>query len=53
MSIVYYEAENGKLDGVTVYKNEISGYSGTGYVGRFENPGNSVTVTVEVSQAGM
>jgi len=53
MSIVYYEAENGKLDGVTVYKNEISGYSGTGYVGRFENPGNSVTVTVEVSQTGM
>jgi len=51
--LVYYEAENGKLDGVTVYKNEISGYSGTGYVGRFENPGNSVTVTVDVSQTGM
>ncbi|KAG4098449.1 mannan endo-1,4-beta-mannosidase B [Neocallimastix lanati (nom. inval.)] len=49
---VYYEAENGKLNGVTVYK-DLSGYSGSGYVGRFETAGNSVSVTVEVSQTGM
>ncbi|OUM56310.1 carbohydrate-binding module family 35 protein, partial [Piromyces sp. E2] len=49
---VYYEAENGNLNGVTKY-NELSGYSGTGYVGRFENPGNSVTITITVSKSGM
>ncbi|OUM69138.1 glycoside hydrolase family 26 protein, partial [Piromyces sp. E2] len=50
---VYYEAEDGKLNGVTVFKSDLSGFSGTGYVGRFENPGNSVTVTVDAKENGM
>ncbi|ORX76272.1 mannan endo-1,4-beta-mannosidase C [Anaeromyces robustus] len=49
---LYYEAEDGILDGVTVF-NKHSGYSGTGYVGKFENKGNSVKVKVEVSKTGM
>jgi len=49
---VYYEAEEGKLNGVTVY-SELSGFSGKGYVGRFESPGNSITVTVEAPSTGM
>jgi len=49
---VYYEAEDGKLDGITVFK-ELSGFSGTGYVGKFENPGNKITVTVNVKETGM
>jgi len=49
---VYYEAEDGKLNGITVFK-ELSGFSGKGYVGRFENPGNSVTVTVDAPATGM
>jgi len=49
---VVYEAEDGELEGITVF-DELPGFSGKGYVGRFENPGNKLTITVEVKKTGM
>jgi len=46
---VVYEAEDGELEGITVF-DELPGFSGKGYVGRFENPGNKLTITVEVKK---
>lgn len=43
------EAENGILTGVTVSSSN-SGYSGTGYVTGFDNPGDKVTVSIDVPE---
>ncbi len=45
------EAEDGILTGVTV-STLTSGYSGTGYITGFDNIGDKVTVTVNVTEAG-
>jgi hypothetical protein len=47
-----YEAENGVLTGSLAVQTAVAGYSGTGYVGRFENDGDKVTVTFTLTQAG-
>jgi mannan endo-1,4-beta-mannosidase len=47
-----HEAENGTLTGTVTVQNSVSGYSGTGYVGRFENDGDKVTVAFTLAQAG-
>ena len=47
-----YEAENGILTGSLIVQNSVAGYSGTGYVGRFENDGDKVSVTFTLPQAG-
>jgi mannan endo-1,4-beta-mannosidase len=45
------EAESGQMSGsVSIFKS-LSGYSGTGYVGRFENAGDKLTLTVAVDVA--
>ncbi|MEQ8581552.1 MAG: endo-1,4-beta-xylanase [Marinoscillum sp.] len=45
------EAEDGSLSGTTVGTSR-SGYSGTGYVTGFDNAGDDVVITVNLSQAG-
>lgn len=45
------EAEDGVLSGTTVATTR-SGYSGTGYVTGFDNAGDDVVITVNLSQAG-
>jgi len=48
--IVYLEFEDGDLsDGLTV-ENSVEGFSGKGYVGRFEKAKVSASVTVEVKE---
>ncbi len=47
-----FEAENGTLSGTVTIQSSVSGYSGTGYVGRFENEGDKVTVIFTLAQAG-
>ena len=46
-----YEAENGVLTG-TVTETSVAGYSGTGYVTGFDNDGDKLAVTFDLSQAG-
>jgi uncharacterized protein YjdB len=51
------EAENGTLSGTVAYTGSnatISGYSGTGYVGSFDNTANTdkVTLTINAPSAG-
>lgn len=48
---VILEAKDGTLEGVQVFK-ELNGFSGKGYVGRFETKGNKVTVTLNVEKEG-
>lgn len=47
-----YEAENGTLTGGLSIQTSVAGYSGTGYVGIFENDGDAVTVTFSLAQEG-
>ena len=46
-----FEAENGTLSGVTV-STEVTGFTGTGYIVRFENDGASVTWNATIPAAG-
>ncbi|MET9254132.1 glycosyl hydrolase [Streptomyces sp. NPDC003717] len=47
-----YQAENGTLDGVSV-GTSVSGYQGAGYVEGFDDPGDSLTITVPDSPGGL
>ncbi|NLE34839.1 MAG: T9SS type A sorting domain-containing protein [Bacteroidales bacterium] len=47
-----YEAENGTLTGGLSVQTSVTGYSGTGYVGIFQNEGDAVTVTFSLAQEG-
>jgi hypothetical protein len=49
---VKYEAESGTLTGSVTVQSSVSGFSGTGYVGRFENDGDKVTFTINLAAAG-
>ena len=48
---LHYDAEEGEITGLYI-DNTIPGYSGTGYVTCFENPGDSVRITVHVLASG-
>ena len=45
-----YEAENGTLTGSISVQSSASGYSGTGYVGIFQDEGDRVTVSFALTQ---
>ncbi|MDM8001907.1 MAG: glycosyl hydrolase [Bacteroidota bacterium] len=47
-----YEAENGALTGSVSVMTAAAGYSGTGYVGKFENDGDKVSVAFTLAQEG-
>jgi GH15 family glucan-1,4-alpha-glucosidase len=47
-----YEAEDGVLVGVAVSK-EHPGYTGSGYVDQFDSVGDSVTMTITVTEDGL
>lgn len=47
-----YEAENGVLTGSLAVQTAVAGYSGTGYVGQFENDGDKVTVAFTLAASG-
>ncbi|MBE0667269.1 MAG: hypothetical protein IH593_06285, partial [Bacteroidales bacterium] len=47
-----YEAEAGVLAGTISIQTSVAGYSGTGYVGRFENESDKVTFSITLAQAG-
>lgn len=47
-----YEAENGTMTGSVSVMATVAGYSGTGYVGRFENDGDKVSVAFTLTQGG-
>ncbi|MDY7224696.1 glycosyl hydrolase [Halalkalibacterium halodurans] len=47
-----FEAEDAILNGLTI-KNSEPGFSGTGYVGDFENSSQSVTFQIEAPKAGL
>jgi beta-mannanase len=49
---VKYESENGTLTGTLSVMTSVSGFSGTGYVGRFENDGDMAAVTFSLPQGG-
>ncbi|HUW93530.1 MAG TPA: glycosyl hydrolase [Bacteroidales bacterium] len=49
---VKYEAEAATLSGTITVRNNLTGYSGTGYVGQFENESDKVTFSVSIAQAG-
>jgi hypothetical protein len=46
-----YEAENGILTGSVTVQTTVAGFSGTGYTGLFENEGDMVAVTFNLSPA--
>jgi mannan endo-1,4-beta-mannosidase len=46
------EAENGVRSGSLTIQKNISGYSGSGYVGRFENSSDKLTLSVPVISEG-
>jgi len=48
---IIYEAEDGILNNIKIYKN-IPNYSGKGYVGLFEKDGDSVTITINITEIG-
>lgn len=48
---VIREAEDGTIKGAKIL-TDVSGYTGTGYVGAFENAGDAVTVEFSLSEAG-
>ncbi len=48
----FAEAENGVLTGVNV-ATANPGFSGTGYVTGFDNPGDMVTVTMNIPETGL
>ena len=47
-----YEAENGTLTGAVTVQSSRPGYSGSGYVGLFENNGDKVAISFSLSVAG-
>lgn len=47
-----YEAEGGTLTGTVSVQNTVAGFSGSGYVGRFENDGDKVSVAFSLAQEG-
>jgi len=47
-----YEAENGTLTGTVTVQTSEPGYSGSGYVGRFENEGDKVTLNFTLEEDG-
>ncbi|MGI5183205.1 CBM35 domain-containing protein [Dactylosporangium sp. CA-152071] len=47
-----YEAESGTLQGVTV-ADTVPGFSGTGYVAGFDDPADTVTITVPGGPGGL
>jgi hypothetical protein len=47
-----YEAEAGILTGSVSVQNSLTGYSGSGYVGKFENDGDKVTLNFSLAQSG-
>ncbi len=49
---VRYEAEDGKLSGSARVEKGKKGFTGSGYVGGFENEGDACTFVVEVEQEG-
>lgn len=49
---IRFEAENARLGGALKIMTTIPGYSGTGYVGQFENDADILTFTVPVSTGG-
>lgn len=49
---VTYEAENGILNGTAV-ATSLAGYSGTGYVNGFDTTGDSASVSINISTAGL
>ncbi|MBJ2127245.1 glycosyl hydrolase [Flavobacterium sp. IB48] len=49
---IFIEAESGSLNG-TQAVNSNGGYTGTGYVGSFDNPGDNVVWTFNVPTAGL
>jgi mannan endo-1,4-beta-mannosidase len=49
---VKYEAEQGILNGSVSVQNSQPGFSGTGYVGRFENEGDRVDFSISISEPG-
>jgi mannan endo-1,4-beta-mannosidase len=49
---VKYEAEGAILTGSLTVQTSQSGYSGTGYVGRFENDGDKVDFLINISETG-
>jgi hypothetical protein len=49
----YYEAEKGALSGGAGFANDHLNYSGTGFVGGFDNVGAADAITVNVPAAGL
>jgi len=49
---VKYEAEAATLTGSLSIQNSQPGFSGTGYVGRFENDGDKVAFSISILEAG-
>jgi hypothetical protein len=49
---IKYEAEAGTLTGSVTIQNSLAGYSGGGYVGKFENDGDKVTLNFNLAQSG-
>jgi hypothetical protein len=49
---IKYEAEAGILTGALSIQSSQQGFSGTGYVGRFENDGDKVAFSINISEAG-
>jgi len=47
-----YEAENGTLTGAISVQTSAAGFSGTGYVGIFQNDGDAVSVTFTLAEGG-
>jgi hypothetical protein len=47
-----YEAENGTLTGALSVQSSVTGFSGTGYIGIFQNDGDAVSVSFTLTQAG-
>ncbi len=47
-----YEAENGTLTGTVTVQDTQPGYSGSGYVGRFENEGDKATLNFTLEEDG-
>jgi len=50
---IKYEAEAGTLIGSLSVQNSQSGFSGSGYVGRFENDGDNVVFSVNISEPAL
>ena len=49
---VKYEAESATLTGSLTVQSSVTGYSGAGYVGKFENDGDKVAFNFSLTNAG-